>query len=202
MNNLLLSDLICLYIEKKENKYLKEIEKRMLFSGFTKDEIFEFIDFEMNIICNRKKKYDKSLLDKRYIIGKKDKNKIFDVPEKYMYNPESLGDDVLMISETIVIIDEAIFVSYTPKLLEYKSSDEILAISKENEGNWLFFEFFNRLEYICRCANKIDTPIKSSIYADKIGILYDNEMQLCLLRWKNVDISSKRFEPYSDEYFL
>ena len=202
MNNLLLSDLICLYIEKKENKYLKEIEKRMLFSGFTKDEIFEFIDFEMNIICNRKKKYDKPLLDKRYIIGKKDKNKIFDVPEKYMYNPESLGNDVLMISETIVIIDEAIFVSYTSKLLEYKSYDEILAISKENDGNWLFFEFFNRLEYICRCANKLDTPIKSSIYADKIGILYDNEMQLCLLRWKNFDISSKKFEPYSDEYFL
>ena len=94
------------------------------------------------------------------------------------------------------------FVSYTSKLLEYKSSNELLLISKENERNWVFFEFFNRLEYICRCANGIDDNTKVSIFANKIGILYDNEMQLCLLRWGNIDISARNFSPYSDEYFL
>lgn len=114
-----------------------------------------------------------------------------------MYNPDSDNSKTLLISETLSIIDEAIFVSYSTKISNYKSKEEIIYLSQENEDNWLYFEFFNRLEYVCRCANKIIDGPKSSLYWEKIGILYENEMQICMKRWKNIDVSSKKFVPYT-----
>ena len=201
MQELLLSDLICLYIQTKEKKYIQELEYRMHFCGYTKDEILMFIEFETNIINKRKDKYKKSLINNKYIIGKKDNINIFKNIDEYMYNPESNGKKTLMICETLTIIDEAIFLTYSKKLNEYNSKEEILSLSKENESNWLFFEFCNRLEYICRCANKIFDNNKSSIYIDKIHKLYDNEMQICIKRWKDIDVSSKNFIPYTNQYF-
>ena len=56
------------------------------------------------------------------------------------------------------------------------------------------------MEYLCRCADHIIDGPKQALYNEKTGIFYDNEMQICLSRWP-VDISSRNFIPYTEEYF-
>ena len=148
----------------------------------------------------KEEKYNKKIIEKHYIIGKNKNKYIFQNPEIYMYNPDGSNKKTLLISETIAIIDEAIFLSYSKLLNTYNASKEIMYLSQENENNWLYFEFMNRLEYICRCANKIFNGPKKALYSEKSEILYDNEMQICLSRW-NIDVSSKKFIPYTQQYF-
>lgn len=200
MKEMLLSDLLCLYHSTNESKYLKEIKNRMLFCGYTNNEIAEFIQFENDILNSKEEKYNKKIIEKHYIIGKNKNKYIFQNPEIYMYNPDGSNKKTLLISETIAIIDEAIFLSYSKLLNTYNASKEIMYLSQENENNWLYFEFMNRLEYICRCANKIFNGHKKALYSEKSEILYDNEMQICLSRW-NIDVSSKKFIPYTQQYF-
>ena len=197
---LLLSDLLCLYKSTGEKKYLDELKYRMIFCGFTCDEIDEFVVFESNILCSRKFNYDKRFMEKYYIIGRNSNKKIFPNPNSYMYNPDSDNNKTLMISELTSIIDEAIFLTYSPKIMTYMAKDEIQNLSFETSKNWLFFEFKNRLEYICRCANHIIDGPRSTLFSKKINILYDNEMQVCLKRW-NIDVSSRNYIPYTQQYF-
>ena len=200
MKEMLLSDLLCLYHSTNESKYLKEIKNIMLFFGYTNDEITEFIQFENDILNSKEEKYNKKIIEKHYIIGKNKNNYIFQNPGIYMYNPDGNNKKTLLISETIAIIDEAIFLSYSKLLNTYNASKEIMYLAQENENNWLYFEFMNRLEYVCRCANKIFNGPKKALYSEKSEILYDNEMQICLSRW-NIDVSSKKFIPYTQQYF-
>lgn len=197
---LLLSDLLCLYYSTNKKKYYDELRKRMIFCGFTGEEIAEFIDFESYILSFKEKKYSKRIIDTYYIIGKNNAKSIFVNPNFYMFNPEKDNKNTLMISELISIIDEAIFLSYSPKIETYVAKNEIINLSLENSDNWLFFEFKNRIEYICRCANHIIDGPKSVLFSEKTDILYDNEMQICLKRW-NIDVSSKNFTPYTQQYF-
>ena len=74
MKEMLLSDLLCLYHSTNESKYLKEIKNRMLFCGYTNNEIAEFIQFENDILNSKEEKYNKKIIEKHYIIGK-NKNK-------------------------------------------------------------------------------------------------------------------------------
>ena len=201
LEDLLLSDLLCLYLTTNEPKYYEQLKFRFLFCGFTIVELQEFLRFEKEIISCREEKYNKSITDKYWIIGKQDQKVIFDDPDIYMYDPDSDNSKTLLISETLSIIDEATFISYSRKITDFKSKYEILYLSQESEENWLYFEFFNRMEYICRCANKIMDGPKVSLYSEKIGILYENEMQICMKRWKDIDVSSKRFVPYTEQYF-
>lgn len=197
---LLLSDLLCLYNLTGIKKYLEELKNRMFFCGFTIEEIAEYIEFENHIFNVRNEKYKKHILTNYFIFGKKENTCIFDNVDSYMYNPSGDNKRTLMSSELISIIDEAIFLSYSNKINSYKSRDEIIKLSIENSSNWLFFEFKNRIEYICRCANHIINGPKKVLFAEKTNILYDNEMQICLRRW-NVDVSSKNFIPYTQQYF-
>lgn len=197
---LLLSDLLCLYYKTNEIKYLEELKLRMMFCGYTNEEISEFIIFETNILYSRKNTYVKNILKTYYIIGKNTSKNIFLNPNSYMFDPEKDNKKTLMISELISIIDEAIFLTYSPKIKTYNAKNEIYNLSLETSSNWLFFEFKNRLEYICRCANHIINGPKSTLFSKKIDILYDNEMQICLKRW-NVDVSSRNFVPYTQQYF-
>ena len=201
LEELLLSDLLCLYIKTNNSKYYEQLKFRFLFCGFTILELKEFIRFEKGIISCKLEKYNKPIVDNYYIIGKQSKKNIFKNPDIYMYNPDSDNSKTLLISETLSIIDEAIFISYSTKINKYEAKNEIFYLSQENENNWLYFEFYNRIEYICRCANEVINGPKSSLYSEKIGILYDNEMQICMKRWKNIDVSSKRFIPYTEQYF-
>lgn len=201
MKEMLLSDLLCLYYTTHENKYLNEIKNRMLFCGYTNDEIYEFIRFESEILNSKEEKYSKKIIDRHYIIGKNKNKYIFQNPEIYMYNSNGDNKKTLLISETIAIIDEAIFLSYSKLLNTYNASKEIIYLAQENENNWLYFEFMNRLEYICRCANRVFDGPKKASYSEKSIRLYDNEMQICLYRW-NVDVSSRKFIPYTEEYYL
>ncbi len=201
MKEMLLSDLLCLYYTTYENKYLNEIKNRMLFCGYTNDEIYEFIRFESEILNSKKEKYSKKIIDRHYIIGKNKKEYIFKNIKNYMYSPDNDNKKTLLISETIAIIDEAIFLSYSILLKTYNASKEIIYLAQENENNWLYFEFMNRLEYVCRCANRVFDGPKKALYSEKSMRLYDNEMQICLLRW-NVDVSSRKFIPYTEEYYL
>ena len=124
----------------------------MFFCGFSAIEVNEFIRFENIIISSRKEKYDKKILDKYYIIGKTENKFIFQNPEDYMYNPKSDNQKTLMISETLSIIDESIFLSYSNKLNKYNAKKEILKNSLEEETNWLYFEFkntsFRKMHYL------------------------------------------------------
>lgn len=200
MEKFLLSDLLLQYSLTKDKIYYEEIKNRMLFCGFTIEEVSEFINFEGKILKQRKHVDNKLILDKKYIVEKKQETKIFDNIENYMYNPDKNNENTLMISETIVIIDEAIFLSYSNAINEYAAKKEILNLTKENETNWLYFEFKNRIEYICRCANKIIDGPKYALYNEKNSNLYNNEMQICIMRW-NVDVSSKKFIPYTNQYY-
>ena len=85
---LLLSDLLCLYYKTNETKYLKELKLRMMFCGYTNEEISEFIIFETNILYSRKNTYDKNILNTYYIIGKNTSKNIFLNPNSYMFDPE------------------------------------------------------------------------------------------------------------------
>lgn len=200
MEKFLLSDLLLQYSLTKDKIYYEEIKNRMLFCGFTIEEVSEFINFEGKILKQRKHVDNKLILDKKYIVEKKHKTKIFDNIENYMYDPDKNNENTLMISETIAIIDEAIFLSYSNAINEYAAKKEILNLTKENETNWLYFEFKNRIEYICRCANKIIDGPKYALYNEKNSNLYNNEMQICIMRW-NVDVSSKNFIPYTNQYY-
>lgn len=200
MEKFLLSDLLLQYSLTKDKIYYEEIKNRMLFCGFTIEEVSEFINFEGKILKQRKHVDNKLILDKKYIVGKQQETKIFDNIENYMYDPDKNNENTLMISETIAIIDEAIFLSYSNAINEYAAKKEILNLTKENETNWLYFEFKNRIEYICRCANKIIDGPKYALYNEKNSNLYNNEMQICIMRW-NVDVSSKNFIPYTNQYY-
>ncbi len=200
MEKFLLSDLLLQYSLTKDKIYYEEIKNRMLFCGFTIEEVSEFINFEGKILKQRKHVDNKLILDNKYIVGKKQETKIFDNIENYMYDPDKNNENTLMISETIAIIDEAIFLSYSNAINEYAAKKEILNLTKENETNWLYFEFKNRIEYICRCANKIIDGPKYALYNEKNSNLYNNEMQICIMRW-NVDVSSKNFIPYTNQYY-
>lgn len=200
MEKFLLSDLLLQYGLTKDKIYYEEIKNRMLFCGFTIEEVSEFINFEDKILKQRKHVDNKLILDKKYIVGKKQETKIFDNIENYMYDPDKNNENTLMISETIAIIDEAIFLSYSNAINEYAAKKEILNLTKENETNWLYFEFKNRIEYICRCTNKIIEGPKYALYNEKNSNLYNNEMQICIMRW-NVDVSSKNFIPYTNQYY-
>lgn len=200
MEKFLLSDLLLQYSLTKDKIYYEGIKNRMLFCGFTIEEVSEFINFEGKILKQRKHVDNKLILDKKYIVGKKQETKIFDNIENYMYDPDKNNENTLMISETIAIIDEAIFLSYSNAINEYAAKKEILNLTKENETNWLYFEFKNRIEYICRCANKIIDGPKYALYNEKNSNLYNNEMQICIMRW-NVDVSSKNFIPYTNQYY-
>lgn len=197
---LLLSDLICLYYTFNDKKYFDELKNRMIFCGFSCDEIEEFVKFETNILFSRNYKYKKNIMENFYIIGKNKSKNIFPNPSSYMFDPESNNEKTLLISELTSIIDEAIFLTYSSKIKTYVAKNEIYNLSLENSNNWTFFEFKNRLEFVCRCANHIINGPKSTLYSEKIDILYDNEMQICLKRW-NVDVSSKNFIPYTQQYF-
>lgn len=200
MEKFLLSDLLLQYSLTKDKIYYEEIKNRMLFCGFTIEEVLEFINFESKILEQKKCIDNKLILDKKYIVGEKHATKIFDNIENYMFDPDRNNENTLMISETIAIIDEAIFLSYSNAINEYVAKTEILNLTKENETNWLYFEFKNRIEYICRCANKIINGPKYALYNKKNSNLYNNEMQICIMRW-NVDVSSKNFIPYTNQYY-
>ena len=177
LKQLMVSDLIYLYDITNDMKYYNEIKERILFCGFNINMVDLLINFENEIISLKKEKYDKSVKEKHWIIGKKNNEHIFLNPDDYMYDPENINSKTLLLSETQVILDEAVFLTYSSKIMNYKSKDEIFNLSQENQNNWLFYEFKNRMEYLCRCANHIIDGPKQALYNEKTGIFYDNEMQ-------------------------
>ncbi len=202
MKGYLISDLLCLYKKTNDKTYYDEIRSRLSFCSFTGDEIKEFIRFEGNIIDSRQEKYDKKIIDKYWFLGKKNKPCFFNNIYDYMYNPNSDNSKVLLLSEALTILDEAILLRVSNQVAGYKAKKEILNLSMENSKNWVFFEFKNRIEYICRCANHIIDGPKQSLYNEKITNLYDNELQIIMFRWpvEFFDLSNN-FVPYSNQYY-
>jgi hypothetical protein len=202
MKEYLISDLLCLYKTTKSKMYLDEVKRRLSFCSFTGKEIKEIIRFENEIIDSKKEKYSKKIIDKYWFLGKKSKEYFFKNIDEYMYNHDSNNSKVLLLSELLTILDEAILLKYSNQLDNYKAKLEILKLSKENEKNWVFFEFKNRIEYSCRCANHIVDGPKQSLYNEKINYLYDNELQIILFRWPSEFYNpSYTFIPYSNQYF-
>ena len=200
LKQLMVSDLIYLYDITNDKKYYNEIKERILFCGFNIKMLDLLINFENEIISLKKEKYDKPLKEKHWIIGKKNNEHIFSNPNDYMYDPENINPKTLLLSETQVILDEAVFLTYSRKIINYKAKDEIFHLSQENQDNWLFYEFKNRMEYLCRCADHIIDGPKIALYNEQTGTFYDNEMQICMSRW-SVDISARNFEPYTEQYY-
>ena len=198
---LLLSDLLCLYKETNDEKCLKEIKKRLHFCEFTNDEIEQFLRIEGEVIDSHIEKYNGPLSKKYWIIGQKNKQKIFDTPNKYMYNPEE-NSQTLLLSELLAVLDEAIFLSLSNEINKYKAKDEIISLAKENKNNWLYIDFYSRVEYMLRCANSVMIHSDSTLFPDKIRYLYDNETQILLFRWPSDFYNYENlFIPYTEQYF-
>lgn len=196
---LLLSDLVYFYLKTESNIFYDEIEKRMNFCGYTKDEIDMFIDFEGDIIEANNDIYNKTIINKYFIIGNQNKKNL--LPENELaYQPDKKGKTILL-SETLAALDEAIFITYSNSLNKYKAHDEIVSLAHENAKSWLHYEFMNRMEYVCRCANHIIDGGKKAMFSKKNGILYDNEMQIITTRWKDINVQARKFIPYSNEYY-
>lgn len=205
MYRLLISDLAVNYLLTNDEKYKNELLKRFSFCGFGKKEVDEFICFEGNIFLVHKKEKneyeEKTCIDKLFIIGKENCNMIFENKSNYEFNPNNVTSQTLYTSQLLAIIDEANVLSFSSKINNYKSKNEIIKMSKENSENWLYYEFKNRLEYICRCSNKIFSKDKKSIFEKSINKLYDNEMQLCIIsRWDSQTVAANAFQPYSSNY--
>ena len=164
---LLLSDLLCLYKETNDEKCLKEIKKRLHFCEFTNDEIEQFLRIEGEVIDSHIEKYNGPVSKKYWIIGQKNKQKIFDTPNKYMYNPDE-NSQTLLLSELLAVLDEAIFLSLSNEINKYKSKEEILSLANENKSNWLYIDFYSRVEYMLRCANHVMSKSVSSLFPGKI----------------------------------
>ncbi len=202
IKRLLISDLIILYNKTNEIKYINDLKNRFKFCGFTEKETEEFIDFETSLYEFKDCSYDKSIIDKHYIIGNENKKKIFLDETLYKLIPDSTSKKMLYTSEIVSILDEAAVLSYSSKVNDYKAKMEIINLATEKFSNWLYKEFYNRLEYLCRCANKVLTKNKSSIYKDKISNLFWNETKICIdARWDPQYVSAKKFEPYSEEFY-
>ena len=199
IKDLLLSDLICLS-KNKNDAFFTELKRRLIFCGFTEREIEELVNFEILIYHANILKYTGKIKNKHWIIGKENETHIFEDTDMYQYNTDN--KNTLLLSTLLAIIDEAFVLSHSSKIDNYKAKEEIKRLAKETQDNWLFFEFKNRIEYTCRCANHIINGPKKSIYNEKISILYDNEMQICMNRWSNINIYSRNFEPYTESYFI
>lgn len=199
---LLISDLIILYKKTNELKYLEDLKRRFKFCGFKENEIEEFVNFETLLYEFKEYKYDKSIIDNHYIIGKENSKEIFPNTNLYKFIPDSTSKEMLYTSEIVSILDEAAVLCYSNKIKNYRAKNEIVGLSKEEFSNWLYKEFYNRLEYLCRCGNKINTNTKKSIFKDKILNLFWNETKICIdARWDTKYVTTKKFEPYSEEFY-
>lgn len=198
---LLLSDLLCLYKKTNDEKYLTEIKDRLHFCTFNNEEIDEFLRIEGDVINSRIEEYNGPIEKKHWIIGHKTKKRIFESFNEYMYNPED-NTKTLLLSELLAVLDEAIFLSFSNEINNYSAKNEILSLAKEDKTNWLYIDFYSRVEYMLRCANHVMTKSISSLFPDKIKYLYDNETQILLFRWPSDFYNYENlFIPYTDQYF-
>lgn len=198
---LLLSDLLCLYKKTNDEKYLTEIKDRLHFCTFNNEEIDEFLRIEGDVIDSRIEEYNGPIEKKYWIIGHKTKKRIFESFNEYMYNPED-NTKTLLLSELLAVLDEAIFLSFSNEINNYSAKNEILSLAKEDKTNWLYIDFYSRVEYMLRCANHVMTKSISSLFPDKIRYLYDNETQILLFRWPSDFYNYENlFIPYTDQYF-
>ena len=198
---LLLSDLLCLYKKTNDEKYLTEIKDRLHFCTFNNEEIDEFLRIEGDVIDSRIEEYNGPIEKKYWIIGHKTKKRIFESFNEYMYNPED-NTKTLLLSELLAVLDEAIFLSFSNEINNYSAKNEILSLAKEDKTNWLYIDFYSRVEYMLRCANHVMTKSISSLFPDKIKYLYDNETQILLFRWPSDFYNYENlFIPYTDQYF-
>lgn len=198
---LLLSDLLCLYKKTNDEKYLTEIKDRLHFCTFNNEEIDEFLRIEGDVIDSRIEEYNGPIEKKYWIIGHKTKKRIFESFNEYMYNPED-NTKTLLLSELLAVLDEAIFLSFSNEINNYSAKNEILSLAKEDKTNWLYIDFYSRVEYMLRCANRVMTKSISSLFPDKIRYLYDNETQILLFRWPSDFYNYENlFIPYTDQYF-
>lgn len=171
----LISDLICLYNKTGEQRYLMDLKNRFKFCGFTDKETEEFLKFETYISELKENKYEKLILKKYWLVGKELKRDIFDDEQKYTFNPGKDNSNILLTSEIMAIIDEAVVLSYSNYINKYISKNRILEIAKEESSNWLFREFKSRIEFICRIANNVKASNKKMLYSEKVDNLYWNE---------------------------
>lgn len=200
--NMLLDDLINKYINDNDLKSFEEINRRLKFCGFNNQTIEYIIGYEGNILNIGKKRND-LICNEYFIIPKKNHLKLFENINKCIYRlDDNIYTETLLLTEILAIIDEAIVITYGLEINKYKCADEIKMLSNENSSNWLFKEFYNRLENICRYASNVPSTNKEMQFVDKIDILYENEMQIIMNnRWPNLAVRNNLFEPYSDEYF-
>ena len=142
IKELLLSDLICLS-KTKNDVFYTELKRRMLFCGFTEKEIEELVYFETLIYHANILKYTGKIKNEHWIIGKENETHIFENKDMYEYNPNTDNKNTLLLSTLMAVIDEAIVLTYSSKIDNYKAKEEIKQLAKETQDNWLFFELKN-----------------------------------------------------------
>ena len=177
--NLTISDLTIKSIYENNDIYLDELKKRLYYCGFSPNVIDEVIKRELKLVASRK---NELIISKR-IIDNNFKNENIDVKK-------------MMLGEILCLIDEAVMIN---KFYSDKYSNEVLKeielISVEDMHNFLFKEFYNRIEKCFRKANNLKLKFRGFVYEEQIGKLYENEMGLILKsRWS--DVLEIDIEPY------
>lgn len=179
--DLTISDLIIKSIYEKKGLYIEEVKKRLYYCGFSPNVIDEVIKNELKLA----KRKNESIIKKTVI------DKTFKV--------ENIDVKKMMLGEILCLIDEVVMINkYYQDQYPKSVLQELESISKEDLNNFLFKEFYNRLEKCFRTANNLKLKFKGFVYEEQIGKLYENEMQIIVMnRWNS--ILEIDFNPYSGE---
>ncbi len=167
--NLTLGDLLVKYKYEKDEKYLEEAKKRLDYCEFS-SQVRDYIIQEESKLINEN---IDSLIDKVYISNDFKLDDVRNNIDKY-----TLTDILCIIDEAITI--KKIYVDDFNKEL----IDDLESVIDENFDNFLYLEFFSRIEKYFRDRNNLNLVFKGYISGDSANKLYNNEMGLIMKnRW-------------------
>lgn len=197
-----ISDLIIELIESsnERRKIVKdEICSRMKYCGFDDNTIGYFISYEKAIVNKKTEKLNEDMLINKYYWYKKNiEEPIFCDADDYILIPNNkISSKALLTCEILCIIDEANILRNHVQCYNKNVMHEINYLGNEDFNNWIYYEFYNRLENEYRFANNITSDYKGMYIQEIIDNLYYNEMGIIMInRWKNIMPEEAIYVPY------
>lgn len=197
-----ISDLIIELIRSSNERkqFVKdEICNRMKYCGFDDNTIGYFISYEKAIANKKTKGLNEDILINKYYWYKKNiTERIFCDADDYILIPNNrISSKTLLTCEILCIIDEANILRNHVQCYNKNVMQEIIYLGNEGFNNWVYYEFYNRLENEYRFANNITNDYKGMYIQEKIDNLYYNEMGIIMInRWKNIMPEEAIYVPY------
>lgn len=176
-----IGDLLIKYKYENKEEYLNEIKDRLDYCGFEQETRDLLIKNELELI-----KEDKFPLSNNWVV-------------KEGFSVQYLKDNLsnIPLIELLCIIDEVIVmlmksINNFPVRILWNFEE----LEEENENNFLFKEFFDRIEKCYRDCKHLNISFRGRITQKEADNLYENEMNTIVLnRWKGlIKVSSKPYE--------